>query len=243
MRNWLLIGFLVVATPLVAQWKDIELEEFSKAILEVENRIPQGESYSYEAIYLFFEEPGSTDTTLMYDFSISVQSEKQLLNMLQFGREMVQNKSIQVVCDPEEKQLIVNYPTQDYFQRKSMEDYSLLLKSECTAQKKTVSNQTVYYLKFAEGARYSGVELWIENGGMVTKYIMYTGIDVLDDTGETDRFIHPRMEIHFSDYTFGKKVDQQNLQTVNKYFSDITSLIPNEAYKDFEIIDLRNSER
>lgn len=226
-----------------AQWQDITLEEFSNVILDVENRIPKGESYSYEAKYLFFEELNSTDASLSYDFNLDYQLKNQLFNMNQFGREVVQNKDVQVVCDTAEKQIIINYPNAEYFKRKTMDDYSLLLKSKCTAQKRTEGKFTVYYLKFAEGARYQGAELWIEKDGMVVKYIVYTGVDVLDDTKETDRMIHPRMEILFSNYQFGKKVDEKKLKNIDFYFLDLGKLILKDTYKNFEIIDLRNNQQ
>lgn len=242
-------GFILIFSTLVlsfgakAQWQDITLEEFSNVILEIENRIPKGESYSYKAVYLFFEELNSTDSTLQYDFSLEHQMKNQLFNMNQFGREVVQNKDVQIVCDTTEKQIIINYPNAEYFKRKTMDDYSLLLKSKCTAQKRTEGKYTVYYIKFAEGARYKGAELWVEKDGMVVKYIVYTGIDVLDDTKETDRMIHPRMEVHFSNYQFGKKVDEKKLKNIDYYFVDLSKLILKDTYKNFEIIDLRNNQQ
>lgn len=239
----LILSLIFLVFGAKAQWQDITLEEFSNVILDVENRIPKGESYSYEAKYLFFEELNSTDTTLSYDFNLDYQMKNQLFCMNQFGREVVQNKDIQVVCDTAEKQIIINYPNVEYFKRKTMDDYSLLLKSKCTAQKRTEGKFNVYYLKFAEGARYQGAELWIEKDGMVVKYIVYTGVDVLDDTKEIDRMIHPRMEVHFSNYQFGKKVDEKKLKNIDYYFVDLGKLILKDTHKNFEIIDLRNNQQ
>jgi hypothetical protein len=243
MKNWIIIFFILGAMTCHAQWKDITLEEFSTVILDVEKRIPQGESYGYVANYLFFEELNSTDTTLKYDFNLNYQVRNKLFNMTQFGRDVVQNKDFQVVCDTAEKQIIINYPNEEYYKRKTTDDFALLLKSKCTAQKKEQGKTTIYYLTFADGARYKGAELWIENTGMVVKYIMYTGIEVLDDTKESDRYIHPRMEVHFSNYQFGKKVDDKKLKNVDYYFLDINKLVLKDTYKNFEIIDLRNNQQ
>jgi hypothetical protein len=241
MKSWIilvLVSFNWLGVH--AQWQDITLDEFSKVILAIEQKIPEGSSFSYQAKYLFFEELQSTDTTLSYDFVLSNQVKKQNFNMTQFGRDIIQNKDVQIACDTAEKQIVINYPSEEYSKRKTIEDFALLLKSKCTAQKKTVGKSTVYYLKFADGARYKGAEIWIGADGMVTKYILYTAIDVLDDTKETDRYIHPRLEIHFFNYQFGKKVDEAKLKDVNFYFLDIENKILKEEYKDFQIIDLRN---
>jgi hypothetical protein len=241
MKSWIvLLMVLTNGLGLKAQWQDITLEEFSNVILAIEKKIPEGSSYSYEAKYLFFEEPQSTDTTLSYDFVLSHQVKKQNFNMSQFGRDIIQNKEVQIACDTAEKQIVINYPSEEYFKRKTTDDFAMLLKSKCTAQKKTIGKNTVYYLKFADKARYKGAEIWISSDGMVSKYILFTAVDVLDDTKETDRYIHPRMEIHFFNYQFGKKVDEAKLKDVNFYFLDIEKKILKEEYKDFEIIDLRN---
>ncbi|TNF48837.1 MAG: hypothetical protein EP305_04500 [Bacteroidetes bacterium] len=223
-----------------SQWQDISMEEFSKMILSIEEKIPEESSYSYEAKYLFFEEPQSTDTTLYYGFSLSNQVKKQLFNMHQFGREIVQNNKVQIICDTAEHQIIINYPNEEYYKRKTTDDFALLLKSKCTAQKKSQGKNTIYALMFAKGARYKGAELWVGSDGMISKYILYTAIDVLDDSKEIDKYIHPRMEIHFFNYQVGKKVDEANLKNVNSFFLDLENKTLKEEYKDFEIIDLRN---
>jgi hypothetical protein len=234
---------LYISNLSFAQWQDVTLEDFSKVILSIEEKIPAGTSYSYQAQYLFFEEHNSIDTTLKYDFSLSYQAKRQELNMIQFGRDLFQNKDVQIVCDTVEKQIVINYPMEEYFKRKTTDDFALLLKSKCSAQKKSQGKSTIYYLKFAEGARYQGAELWINTDGMVSKYILYTAIDVLDDTKETNRFIHPRMEVHFFNFQIGKKVDELKLKNEAFYFMDFSKMILKDEYKNFEIIDLRNNQQ
>lgn len=237
------IAILICILPafgLRAQWQEITLEEFSEALLAMEAKIPEGESYSYDATYLFFEEPASMDTSLVYDFELVNQIKKGHFYMRQFGREVIQNAQVQLVCDTTEKQLILQEPSPEYYKRKTTADFAMLLQSKCKARKKTVGKQTVYYLEFAPGARFKGAELYLNSDGNVTTYILYTAMDVLDDTGETNRFIHPRMEVHFSHQQTGKVVDDKVLKNVDDYFLDFTNKVLKEEYKAYELIDLRN---
>jgi len=242
MRCFLLV-FIGFSFSVSAQWKDISLDEFSKAILSVEARIPENVSYSYSANYAFFNELQSKDTVSSFPFKLIYQHQKGLLYLEQYGRKTIQNETVQLVCDTANKQLIINNRNPELFKRKSSEDYQLLLKSKCTARKRKHENQTIYLLTFAKGARYKEAEIWIENDGMVTKYILYAGVDVPESQFETNKFIHPRMEITYSKYIFGKKVDDKKFDTVATYLVDQTNLKATAKYQSYEIIDLRKQKK
>jgi len=222
------------------EWEDVSLEDFSKAILSVEERVPKGSSYGFEADYYFFEQLVSTDTTLALHTELNYQYASKLLNMDQFGRLIVQTKDVQITCDTTYKQLILNDPNPEYTKRKGMEDFKLLLKSECTVQKMVKGKFEVYSILFAQGARYRGAEIWIEKEGMVSKYILHAGTPVLDDSGKEDKVIEPRLEVHFKNYVFGAQADKKKLIGDEEYFIDLKELKLQEKYKEFEIVDLRN---
>lgn len=228
-------------TSLHAQWEDISLEDFSKAILAVEDRVPKGTSYAFEADYFFFEQLESTDTTLSLHTELSYQYAITLLNMDQFGRLTVQTKDVQITCDTTYKQIILNDPNPEYTKRKGMEDFKLLLKSECKVQKMQKGKFEVYSIQFADGARYRGAEIWIEKGGMVNKYILYAGMPVMDDSGKEDKVIEPRLEVHFKNYLFGDKADKKKLIGDNEYFLNLKELKLQMKYEGYEIVDLRRS--
>lgn len=238
-RQVVFFGMVMLGLCANAQWQDIPLDEFSGVILGLEGKIPEGSSYAYRAKYLFFEEPNSTDTTLAYDFELCYQAQRSHFYMSQFGREVIQHADIQMICDTAVKQLVLLRPEEKYLHRKTTEDFALLLNSKCKAQKRMSGKNTVYYLTFADGARYHGAEMWLTNEGLVSKYILYTATDVVDDSHETDRIIHPRMEIHFTDYKFGKQAEELHPKGIPSFFSDLKTKTPAAKYKDFEIIDLR----
>lgn len=242
MRYFLLviIGF---SFSVSAQWKDISLDEFSKAILSVEARIPENTSYAYSANYAFFNELQSKDTVVTFPFKLIYQHQNDLLYLEQYGRKTLQHNGMQLVCDTMNKQLIINVANKQLIKRKSTDDFQLLLKSKCTAKKRKHENQTIYLLTFAKGARYKEAEIWIENNGMVTKYILYAGVDVPESQFETNKFIHPRMEITYGKYIFGKKVDEKKIDTIATYLVDQINLKATAKYQSYEIIDLRKQKK
>ena len=233
--------FCLGFTQVNAQWEEISLEDFSKTILAVEERVPKGTSYAFEADYFFFEQLESTDTTLSLHTELSYQSMNALLNLDQFGRLTVQTKDVQITCDTTYKQIILNDPNPEYTKRKGMEDFKLLLKSECEVQKMVKGKHEIYSILFAKGARYRGAEIWIEKGGMVSKYILYAGAPITDDSGKENKVIEPRLEVHFKNYVFGDKADKKKLIGENEYFLNLKELKLQEKYSGFEVVELRST--
>lgn len=222
------------------QFKEIELIDFKNKIFEIEKAVPEGENYSYSAQYLFFETDISLDTTLSYDFNLVANQKEKELDMLQFGRYVTQNSTIQIVCDTTEKQLIIKKSEAKYFDRKISDDYALLLQSNCKAFKRNSGQLEVFRLEFPSGATYSAIELWINNSNLVEKYVTYTDKPVIDDSGDIKKVIKPRLEIHYDNYLFGSDVPTSNMKGVSDYFIDFKTLTPINSYQEFEIIDLRN---
>lgn len=242
MRNWrvILFGILIgISTGVRAQWTDISLEEFSQVILDVEKRIPEGESYHFKADYFFFEYLNSTDTTQRLSMELTYHSKTKTLNFYQLGKFIVQTKDVQITCDTAYQSLILNTPNLEYNKRKGIEDFKKLLASKCTAKKRVSGKYEVYYLEFAPNASLKAAEIWIEKNGMVKKYIMYTGREILDDSGEVDKMIQPRMEVVYSDYSFGASADKQSIVGSEKYFKDLKNKVLQKEFEGYEIVDLR----
>ncbi|MFT5778177.1 MAG: hypothetical protein ACI837_001133 [Crocinitomicaceae bacterium] len=234
--------FLCLFLPAIgfSQWEDVELSEFADAILAVEERIPDASSYSYEAKYLLYEELTGVDPKMTFDFDMTYNKTAGLMNMSQFGKLVVQNMKIQITVDTAENMIIVNQPEMSYFTKKAASDFDMLLKSQCTAKRKITTSNEIYSLEFAPGARYRGAEIWIQKNGMVNKFILYSGVDLLDDSEKEDKIVHPRMEVRYDKYVIGKNAETKELLNPTNFFSDLTNLTPTVIYKDYEIIDLRN---
>lgn len=223
-----------------AQWEEIQLSDFADAILSVENRIPEKTSYSLESNYLLFEELTGDEPKMTLQSSIVYNESKQIINVDQFGKLLIQNHDIQLNIDTAEKIIVLNNPEMSYFKRKGMEDFDALLKSQCIVKRKSSTTNDIYSIEFAPGARYRGAEIWIEKNGLVTKYILYSGVDVLDDSNMEDKTIHPRMEVSYTNYKTGKDAETISVVEPTEIFSDLKNLTPTVIYKDYEIIDLRN---
>lgn len=222
-----------------SQDTEISLEEFSKAILAVENRIPKGESYQFSTDYYLYEDLNSTSASMVLHSNLCYKAGPSVLSFEQFGKFILQTNDLQITCDTAMKQLILNKANPMYTEHRELEDFKALLQSQCKVFLNTQEKHKVYTIQFAEGARFKNAELWIENEGMVKKYILRAGIDVLDDSGIEEQFLRPRMEIRFSDYLIGSKVDQIEMREIATYFRDVNKKILHEDYAAYEIIDLR----
>ena len=86
MRLLIVVLGMFIVTNVRAQWADISLEEFSQVILDVEKRIPEGESYHFKADYFFFEYLNSTDTTQRLSMELTYHSKTKTLNFYQLGK-------------------------------------------------------------------------------------------------------------------------------------------------------------
>lgn len=230
--------FMVNLFGALAQWSEIPLDEYTKIIEEIEQKIPRGTSYSYQAKYSFFEEAQSTDTIQSFDFSCTYNAKQQLFNIKQFEHEIIQNNEIQIICDQEYRQIVVNKPIDEFFNIGSM---SKIMSNEVKGLKKQTKGKIqIFSIEFIDGHRFKSAEIWVNEYGMICKYILFTADTIVDDTLGNERLIHPRMEIQYFNYKQGKVVEELKLKTVDFYFLNLTQKLLNQDYKDFEIIDLRN---
>lgn len=234
---------LITCWELQAQWKDISLIEYSKTIQAIEKRIPENQSYSYQAKYSFFEELNSTDTTLKLDFKLVYNHKKKLLNILQFNQIIIQDEKVKLTIDTIRNMLVISQPNKEYLKKRVQEDFNIINNSSCSAQSSISSKYEKYKFNFAEGARYKNSELWVEKNGMVVKYILKSNVDVNDDSKFTDRIIHPRLDIDYFNYVFNKEIEAQNLETIETYFDDFDKKIVKPKYQHLEIIDLLNTTK
>jgi hypothetical protein len=237
-KHLLSVFFIINLFGAKAQWTEISIDEYTKMIEAIEQKIPRGISYGYEAKYLFFEEAKSTDIIQSFEFSCIYNAKQKLFNIKQFEHEIIQNADIQIICDPVFKQIVVNKPMDEYFDFGSM---NKIMSSEVNSVKKQIKGKIqMYSVEFIEGHRFKAAEIWVNETGMICKYILFTSDSIMDDTLGNERLIQPRMEIQYFNYQVGKAAEELKLKTVDFYFLDLTQKLLTQDYNDFEIIDLRN---
>ncbi len=230
-------------TCLFGQWNEISLPKYSEIIQSIENRIPENQSFSYQAKYSFFEELNSSDTTLQYDFKLVYNHKKKLLNIQQFNHKIIQDETVKITIDSIQNMLVISTPSNDFIKKRVYDDFKVINNSNCSAQSDISGKFEKYMFIFAQGARYKNSELWVEKNGMVKKYILRSNVDVTNDSKFTDRIIHPRLDIDYFNYVFSKKIEEQQLETIATYFDDFEKKILKPKYQHLEIIDLKNTTK
>ena len=224
------------------EWETISVEDFKAAIVEMEKQIPENTSYGFDAKYAFFEYETSADTTQVMDYRFDIQPAKSVFNMLQLGREIVQTKTAQIICDSMMQQLIIQPPTQDLFARRMTDDFAPLMTGLFPTFKQEKNGLIGYRVQFPEGMQYTASELWINKRNEVKKYVLFSAHEIMDDNGDEERLLQPRLEVIFTKFRSSAQVNRLNLKTEAKFFKDFNGLIPQDKYKEFEIIDLRIQE-
>lgn len=223
-------------------WERCSAEEFSNAILSMEGLIPEHDDYSYETEYTFYEDLAST---------VPVLTEKALLicgkggevYVEQFGKIIVQNNSINIEIDATLKNLVVRDVQHDLTKRRTLSDFSALQASGLGLQKKKMGEKTVFYIRFPEGSKYAGAEL--TTGGMMglDKYVLYSDEQTFENAEGIRITAQPRMEVVFKNFTRGAAVKTDRMKKTADYLTLTNGEYRlTEAYKDFELIDLRSQQ-
>ncbi len=223
-----------------AQWEDATLVEFSERIIASESKIDEKLSYSFTTHYAFYNDFTTTELALEYKGKIVSESGKNLM-VEQFNQLMIQDEKLNLTIDTQYRSITVQKADLLYSHKKTMEEMSKLLNSECVVKKLVNGKSIKYSIEFAPGAYYKGCEVWYNSNDLVEKYILYGGNEVTDDTDfYNPTTIQPRLEISYTDYRFGKNAAITSMKKVGDFIvvnGDKIELT--QGYKDFELIDLR----
>lgn len=220
-------------------WQNSTLEDFSALIMKIEQKVQNGDSYSFESDYVFYNDP-TTTVPVMKESAFLICSKGEEIYLKQFSRYMIQNKELNVVCDTLSKTIIINDSQNQFFKKKATSDFAELLNSRSVVKKKKEGNVTKYILEFPKGFTYLAAEIWIENESNVKKYILYTANEYYDDSEEEVKMIQPRVEITFKNQWFGEQAKTAGMKRVSDYIVlEDGEYRTNSKYSDYEIIDLR----
>ena len=224
-------------------WTNVSLEDFRAKILELEKVKKPNESFSVVGEYHFYEQHQGGEPAYSFPLIMRIQPQKKKVYMEQLGRLMVQNEKMLITCDTATRQLIVQEPNTSFYKQRMTEDFNPLINSNSKAKYRKSGRMEIYRLEFPEGGTYKAMELWVNpTKNVIEKYVMFAERQVKDEFKEEVEYIQPRMEIIYSNYTFGEAVNKQEFPDPQDYFSDLNQLIPTVKYKEFEIIDLRNQD-
>ena len=238
-----IIVFLSVNSLCFSQWKDCSKQELSDVIRSIDQKAAKSKSFAYTAKQFFFNDSNSVDTVYKTDFSMSFKSKKELLNIEQMGVVLVQDSLVQVRCDSISKQIFVQNIDSNLINTGIARGFDAFMKSNTTVSKMIKGTTTIYKLKFAENTKYAYLELWVNSKDLVvSKYILYAGKEVYDDSQETDIWLKPRMEVVIDKYLFSEKVNEVKSKNISDFFADKSFLTPTSKYANYEVIDLRKSK-
>ncbi len=222
-------------------WKNGTIKDYQNLILEVENKFPKDESYSFDCDYLFFTDPAIETPELEMKSSLICNKKKELF-MTQFGRSMYQNQLIKITIDSTDNKIILSDPELVLFNRNTTEGFKDIIKSDCKVKINNSGSIKKYYFEFTKNPKYLAAELWITPQKMIRKYILYTASEILDETAEESRLIQPRLEVIFKNHHFGKSVDLSKMPKAEDFIQVIAGeFMPTTRYQNYTLIDLRNS--
>ena len=228
---------------MLSQWTDMTREEFGNLIHEMDKKMNQSESISYQAKQSFFKSADSQDTLDVMNFSYHYQSELDLINMHQFNTLFVQDSFVSLRIDSSERMVIIQEPNLELKLLKPGRNFSEFYQSGAQVQKLKTGNETIYKVQFDTLGMYSNMKMWVNSKGEITKYSLVAGRPLLDSDSEGEQFIYPRMDVSLSPIKKGKEVDVIGLIKPSFFFTDYTFSTLKEEFGDFEIWDTRLSNK
>lgn len=240
-KIYTIIVTVFVAQTLMAQtsWELVTLEEFSTAIMSIEQAIPENSAYSYETEYRFYEDLEGKNPVLTDKASL-IYNDKNELYMVQFGKMILQNQQINLVCDTTTKTITITNAVGDFTKRKSFSDFSVLQKSGSVIQRKSENGKIKYYIQFPTGFQYAGAELTLGGTLGVEKYVLYSKETKFENMAGNEVVSQPRMEITYKNFVTDKKVNYQLMKKITDFISlKDEEYVLTTHYSDYELIDLR----
>lgn len=245
MRKLIFIYFLALSFSGTAQdsWKESTLDEFTKAIMVVESKIPDNSSYSFETDYSFY---GGLETDIpeMEMSANLICSKGKEIYINQFGRIITQNQVLNVISDTASREIIISDSNPQLFTKKTTSDFATLYATKCKVEKKISGNQTAYYLGFPEGFSYIGAEVWIQNSKQqVSKYVLYSNREVNIEKDGNEISVQPRLEVKYKNFTYGANVVIAKMKHVHDFVTKDASgnYVVSDEYSDYQLIDLRTT--
>ncbi len=236
--------FLMVAViqSLSAQtkWESCSVADFSSAIMAVEELVMDKTSYSYETEYLFFEQLESTNP-IIQDKALLICLKGEEIYIEQFGKVIVQDKSIQLEVDPGYKSIIIRDALKDYTTRKTMADFAALDMPGANIKRKAIGSKQQFYIDFPDGQQYQAAEITLGGTMGIEKYVLYSKPTTLENETGAIVSAQPRMEVTYKNFQQGTAAKTDGMKRTAHYLTAKNGAYAlNDEYKEYELIDLRS---
>lgn len=241
MKKIVVFAVLLNLNFLQAQWISMPLSDFRDEILKVEQQLSQKSSMSYFADLFIFSSHTGQDTMVSSTSEYFYNAKTKLLNFSHLGDFIVQDANFQVICDTASKYIMLLDANPIYVSQKQLIDFDMLLKSDCRAMKMPLPDDGMAFkLIFPQGYIFESAELYFDAKMQMEKYVLYSTQNMSDDRDwQNVHMVKPRMEIVVRNYAFDKAVEKRKFRTVSDFIKDIDKLVLTEAYKNYELLDMR----
>lgn len=239
MKQLILIIFLLPFFALTQnEWKEVDTEDFIRAIQEFENSIALDESYSMLTTYKIYQDYSDVTPVQTSSGRLICKNGKEL-NLFQMGFIIIQDKELNVTIDTVNQQIVVQNPDSSFFYRKTMNDVSEFSEMAKKIHKKEFQTKTTYSLELKDGFPYNSIELEFEGGNRVSEIIIYSNQPYKTDGQPSND--KAKVVININDFKKGNVVNLNNFKTTNEFVLLKDNIFHAVGkYKDFEVIDLRN---
>lgn len=221
------------------QWSDVSFYEFIDVIKRSDEFVSIEESYSVRGKYVFYEYDTSKIVTQEFPYSIAYDHNKKLLNIQELGQKIIQNTSVRLIINDEEKEIIINQIDSTYLRRDRAEEFQKLIDSPCKIRFKEQVDKRIYEIQFASTSTYDRATIHFDVRGAMRKYILHYGKEVPNGSWTEEKMIKPKLEIILDEYKQFKNSSEPQLDTPEAYFENFESLQLKSGFEEYEIIDLR----
>lgn len=228
--------------PVKAQnkWENCSTEEFSQAIMDIERVVMDKSSYSYNTDYLFYDQTDNP-MPIMQESALLICEKGETIYIEQFGKTIIQDKTVQVEVDPVYKTIVLRDPLEAYLKPQTASDFAALEMPGASVKKKMVGDAKMFYISFPDGNLYVGAEVTTGGAMGITKYVLYAKPTTIENEDGKPVNAQPRMEVTYKNFQKGDQAKTNQMKHVVDYVSrkgDVFAL--NLDYQDYELIDLRS---
>ncbi|SOD17743.1 hypothetical protein [Pedobacter xixiisoli] len=232
------ILFLPLGIFSQTSWEKAEASEFLELIRSYEKMIPVEESYSLETGYTIYNDYRDSEPAISFLGKLTCKNGKEL-HVRQMGHVMVQDAAHNVTIDTAARQLLVQKPDASFFYRKTIADYSAFLEITETVSKRSENGKLIYLLTLKRGNPYHSMELTFNDGNHISQVTIFSNQPYYQEDQHSSA--RAKIVLDLGKVKKGKSVISPQFLTV----SDCILVKDHQisaigAYKDFEVIDLRN---
>jgi hypothetical protein len=220
------------------QWTEIPKSEFGSILSSVEHSISTSNSFSYDMTLCMYSNHTKNDTLYWTSSTMRYNAKTKTLNYTQFSNNVVQNGKYMVVCDTTEQTITILDADTNFSKPRTLEAFDIVGDEILKLEKMSKGKAASYRVYFTSGY-YEMIEYHLDESGKLERIISYMAEEMLDesDWGQI-KYVKPRIEMHFSNYQFGKTVEKSKFEELSQYIKIENTITLQENYKGFELINL-----